>query len=188
LTATLTGACLAVPYLLMIDYAAPRFLLPAYAVLAIPVAEGVVWLATVPHGRPRPVVVAVLALALGVHLAVQFRVLARVVERGRAASAGDQRVVDVLRRYGVRRPCVLSGNEAIPLAYVAGCASRESGGADRSITPSGLLRIARAGRPVAVLVSGHGHPPAYARGWRRVALPSPGDGVTLRGYLAPRRR
>lgn len=36
--ATVAALFLAVPYLLMIGYAAPRFLLPAYALLAIPVA------------------------------------------------------------------------------------------------------------------------------------------------------
>src|ERR1700677_793171 len=40
------GLCLAVQYLLMIDYAAPRFLLPAYALFAVPVADGLAFLVT----------------------------------------------------------------------------------------------------------------------------------------------
>ena len=44
------AATAAVPYLFMIGYAAPRFLLPAYALLAIPVADVVVRLVTRPGG------------------------------------------------------------------------------------------------------------------------------------------
>ncbi|MFI1350754.1 hypothetical protein ACH4UR_31415 [Streptomyces lydicus] len=35
----LCGLSVARPYLLLIDYAAPRFLLPAYALAAVPVAD-----------------------------------------------------------------------------------------------------------------------------------------------------
>ena len=38
------GFCVAAQYLFMINYAAPRFLLPAYALLAVPVADGLAWL------------------------------------------------------------------------------------------------------------------------------------------------
>ena len=38
--ATVAGLSLAAEYILAIDYAAPRFLIPAYALLALPVAEG----------------------------------------------------------------------------------------------------------------------------------------------------
>ena len=34
------GLCVAAQYLFMINYAAPRFLLPAYALLAVPAADG----------------------------------------------------------------------------------------------------------------------------------------------------
>ncbi|MFD7712063.1 hypothetical protein, partial [Streptomyces sp. NPDC059786] len=45
----------AVPYLFLIGYAAPRFLLPAYALLAVPVAVGLHHLASAPTGNVRPV-------------------------------------------------------------------------------------------------------------------------------------
>ena len=44
------GLCVAAQYLFMIDYAAPRFLLPAYALLAVPAADGLAFLVT---GRAR---------------------------------------------------------------------------------------------------------------------------------------
>ena len=40
------GLCVAAQYLFMIDYAAPRFLLPGYALLAVPAADGLAFLVT----------------------------------------------------------------------------------------------------------------------------------------------
>ena len=40
------GLCVAAQYLFMINYAAPRFLLPAYALLAVPAADGLAFLIT----------------------------------------------------------------------------------------------------------------------------------------------
>ncbi len=83
---------------------------------------------------------------------------------------------------------MLSGDSAVPLAYYAGCASRQLGGPDGSITPAGLRAAAR-NRPVAVLVALGSHPPAFTAGWRSLALPGPAgptDPTTLRAYLAPR--
>jgi hypothetical protein len=42
--ATASAASFAAPYLLLLDYTSPRFLLPAYALLAVPVAGLLVWL------------------------------------------------------------------------------------------------------------------------------------------------
>ena len=43
------------PYLFLVGYAAPRFMLPAYALLALPVGQALHHLATDPRGRVRPV-------------------------------------------------------------------------------------------------------------------------------------
>ena len=64
LLATATGVSMAVPYLFLVEYAAPRFLLPAYALLAVPVAEYLVHLFTRTRRARRPVGLAALALAL----------------------------------------------------------------------------------------------------------------------------
>ncbi|MEU8438462.1 hypothetical protein AB0F18_37330, partial [Streptomyces sp. NPDC029216] len=64
--------CLALPYLLMVGYAAPRFLLPAYALLAVPVALGLARLLAACRGRP--LALGVLGAALIAHLAVQARI------------------------------------------------------------------------------------------------------------------
>jgi hypothetical protein len=180
LVPTVTGLSLAVQYLLMIDYAAPRFLLPTYALLAVPVALCLVWLVTGVRGRPRRVAAAAVALALAGHLAVQYAVLDGIVSRSRPTRDAVGRIAAELNRQGVRPPCIVTGAEAIRIAYQAGCASRQAGGHDGSITEAGLVAAAR-GRPVAVLVAGDGNAPPYARGWRATDLPGLG---ALRGYRA----
>ncbi|WP_107051487.1 hypothetical protein [Streptomyces sp. NRRL S-1022] len=47
------AATAAFPYLFLIGYAAPRFLLPAYALLAVPVADALFHLTTAPPRAPR---------------------------------------------------------------------------------------------------------------------------------------
>jgi hypothetical protein len=218
----LTAASTAFPYLFLIGYAAPRFLLPAYALAAIPVAwclrAAFLWAgspgtagtgsrtsaaperppaapspadaaapgthpAPLPHPRRRALVLrrsagAVLAVLLCGHLAVQAAVLTSDVRSNRTMRRDYGTVAASLHSAGVRPPCVLSGDHAVPMAFYAGCSSRQVGGPDGSITPAGLRRTALH-RPVALLV--RGGRPSYARGWRLLRLP---DLPAFHGYRA----
>ncbi|MGX1273886.1 hypothetical protein [Streptomyces phaeoluteigriseus] len=179
------AATAAVPYLLLIGYAAPRFLLPVYALLALPVADALCHLVTAPHGRLRPVVAAVVALGLAGHLAVQYVVLDRTVDRTAADRRHWTRTAADLHRLGVRPPCLITGTEAIPVGYYAGCSSANPRGHNANLTEAGILRTA--GRvPTAALTPPGAAPPPYARGWRthpaagldlHVAPSPPGDGT-----------
>ncbi|WP_404815275.1 hypothetical protein [Streptomyces thermolineatus] len=180
----LAAGSLAVPYLLLIDYAAPRFLLPSYALLAVPVAVLVTAAATAAGPRLRPVVAAVTALVLAGHLAVQFAVLDRAVERNRATRQTNERIAAALHDRGVRPPCTLTGQHAVPLAFHTGCASRQDGGHDGSITDAGLRALARA-EPLAVLVAGDHSPPGWARDWPVQPLPDLPGVPDLRAHLSP---
>ncbi|MGP3998600.1 hypothetical protein [Streptomyces sp. 8N706] len=184
---TLAGLFLAVPYLLLIDYAAPRFLLPTYALLALPVALCLVGLVSGVRPRLRPWVAAAVALALAGHLAVQYAVLRTIVSRGRDTREAVGRIVDELHRQGVRPPCVVTAEEAVRIGFRAGCSSRQTRGHDGSITTADLVELARR-RPVAVLVAGDGPPPSYARDWRVVALPSLSGQERFRAFLSPSAR
>lgn len=167
------AATAAFPYLFLIGYAAPRFLLPAYALLALPVAEALIFLATAPRGRLRPFAVAAVALGLAGHLAVQTVVLERTVAGATAGHHRWSQVAAALHDHGVRAPCVLTGNDptapAIPIAFYAGCASADTGGHNENTTAAALVRTARR-MPVAVITSEAGRPPHYAKGWQRVHL------------------
>jgi hypothetical protein len=186
LAALITGVCLAVPYLFTIAYAAPRFLLPTYALLAIPVAECLWWLVSGADGRLRPVATALVAAALCGHLAVQGAVLAKAVHTNHTSGRRYAALAARLHSYGLRPPCMLSGASAVPIAYYAGCASRQTSGPDQSITAAGVVAATRH-QPVAVIVASGSHPPAFAKHWRAAPLP-PLHGVPpSHAYLPPTR-
>jgi hypothetical protein len=143
------GFCLAAQYLFMINYSAPRFLLPAYAVLAIPVADGLAWLIAGSAVREslRPAMAALVGCALVLQVVSQHLVLDHEVG-GTIAFHDDYTViVSRLDSLGVRPPCMVSGVQYIPIAWYAGCAS-----------------AGWAGRPVLLVGDGE-RPPAYARKW-----------------------
>ncbi|MCL2554402.1 MAG: hypothetical protein FWE75_19915 [Actinomycetia bacterium] len=168
--AAVAGVFLAAPYLLTIGYAAPRFLLPAYALLAIPVAECARRLAMGRSGRWRPVPTALVAVALCAHLGVQLAVLHGVTRNNRLLSREYAAVAARLHAHGVRPPCVLSGDNAVPVAYYTGCASRQMAGPDRSIAAGELSALSRR-EPVALLIPEGQAAPGFAVGWTCVALP-----------------
>ncbi|WP_190201611.1 hypothetical protein [Streptomyces djakartensis] len=154
----------ALPYLFMIGYAAPRFLQPAYALLAIPVGDALWHLARDPGGKWRPVAASLVALGLAGHLAVQIAVLHGAVSRNTDNRRDWDRTADALHRLGVRPPCLIIGNEAIPIGYYAGCSSGATSGNNENTTPAEVQRTADR-LPVAHLTSAGGTPPGYARTW-----------------------
>lgn len=154
----------AVPYLFLIGYAAPRFLLPAYLLIAIPVADALFHLATTPAGRWRPVAAVLLAVGLTGHLAVQYVVLERAVNRTTRSHQDWARTAAELNRLGVRGPCVLTGYLSVPVAYYTGCTSAAAFGPNTNSTETRILDASRR-MPVAVLTRPGGSPPSYARDW-----------------------
>ncbi|MFF7143120.1 MULTISPECIES: hypothetical protein [Streptomyces] len=172
------AATAAFPYLFLIGYAAPRFLLPAYALLAIPVADLLLHLGTAPDGRRRPVAAALLALGLAVHLTVQYEVLHSTVHHTTADHRAWSRTAAELHRLGVRPPCMLTGGDSVPIAFYAGCSSAATSGNNANTTADGIARTARL-QPVAYLGTATGRPPSYARGWK------PHSFQGLRLYVGP---
>ncbi|MFF8594667.1 hypothetical protein ACF061_25095 [Streptomyces sp. NPDC015220] len=163
-TALACAATAAFPYLFLVGYAAPRFLLPAYALLAIPVADALVHLVRAPGGKWRPAALSLVVLGLAVHLAVQYAVLARTVARTTAAHRDWDRTAVALHRLGVRPPCLLTGENAIPIAFYAGCGSAATDGNNTNTTRAAIEETARR-TPVAALTTANGPPPPYARTW-----------------------
>ncbi|MFI5683234.1 hypothetical protein [Streptomyces sp. NPDC051636] len=161
------GATAAFPYLFMIGYAAPRFLLPAYALLVLPVADALVHFTTAPRRAWRPVAVTLVTLGLAAHLAVQLVVLEHTVDRTTASHRAWSRTAAELRRLGVRPACLLTGHEAIPIAFYAGCSSAATAGHNANSTAEIIAGTARS-TPVATLVTTGSRPPAYARHWPSV--------------------
>jgi hypothetical protein len=144
------GLCLAAQYLFMIGYAAPRFLLPAYALLAIPAADGLAFLVTRTGADLRPAMTAVVTCFLVIQLGAQHLVLDH--EAGGTVAFHDDyaRIAAELAARGVRPPCLIQGVQYIPIAYDAGCASAGAAGQDVA---------------AAVIVRSGRRPPSYARNW-----------------------
>ncbi len=144
------GLCVAAQYLFMINYAAPRFLLPAYALLAVPAADGLAFLITGLGHELRPAMTAAVTCFLIVQLLGQHLVLDH--EAGGTVTFHDDytRIVTALAADGVRPPCLIQGVQYIPIAFYAGCASTGT---------------AAPGDHVALLVQAGRPPPAYARTW-----------------------
>ncbi|ROP47205.1 DUF2142 domain-containing protein [Streptomyces sp. PanSC9] len=173
------AATAAFPYLFLIGYAAPRFLLPAYALLAVPVADLVCRPVSGPRRTWRPLAVTLLCLGLAAHLAVQLAVLRDTVDRTTASHRAWSRTASALHDLGVRPPCLLTGHEAIPVAFYAGCSSAATKGHNANATTAGIVRTA--GRvPVAVLVARGTRVPRYARDW-----PSAPGGEVRLYYAVP---
>ncbi|AKZ59854.1 putative integral membrane protein [Streptomyces ambofaciens ATCC 23877] len=170
----------ALPYLLMIGYAAPRFLQPAYALLAVPVADALWHLVRTERGRWRPVAATVVALALAGHLVVQLTVLEGTVDRNVESRRDWSRVAGELHRLGVRPPCLVIGHESIPIGYYAGCSSGATSGNNENTTAAEILDTARR-VPVAAVTGPGGTTPGYARDW----TPHRVTDLTVR--VAPRR-
>ncbi|MBC9729503.1 hypothetical protein [Streptomyces sp. TRM68367] len=175
-----------VPYLFFIDYAAPRFLLPTYALLAIPVADCLAWLAVgAARRRLRPVTASLVALAVAGHLAVQYVVVARLAARTDAQHRDWAHIADGLHALGIKPPCLVSGPTTVPIAYYAKCLSIATHGPNVNISVAGI-RAAAQHQNIAVLVPPAGRPPGYAAAWPWRPLPAPPALAGYRVYTPPK--
>jgi hypothetical protein len=157
LLAACCGLAAAFQYLFTINYAAPRFLLPAYLLLTIPVADALGFaIAGATGDRRRPAGVAVVAVALSAQILVQQVVLAHQVREKILFFGSFPQAAADLHRLGVRPPCLVTGMQDIPVAYYAGCASTPS-------VPTAMRSHDRV--RIAVLVQPGQAPPSYARYW-----------------------
>jgi hypothetical protein len=172
--ATACGLSVAVQYLFLISYAAPRFLLPAYALLAIPVADALAWLVRAARPDLRRAAIGGIACVLLIQLSVQHLVLRHEVAGTVAFHQDYRRAVAGLRLLDVHPPCLVKGEQGIPVAFYAGCAS----------APQVAPALA-AGLPVVVLEHPGHHPPGYARYWTRHRLRGTGI-LRLVAYLPGR--
>ncbi|WNF01016.1 hypothetical protein PS467_39610 [Streptomyces luomodiensis] len=170
------ATALSIPYLLLIDYSAPRFLLPAYALLSLPLATVAAHCArAVRPPRARVLAAGSAAVLLALHLSAQVQVLDRNTADARVTAHRYRTAAHDLRHLGLTPPCLVSGAHAPPIGYYTGCASANVTGNNRSTTPHTLLRHA-AREPAAALARTRSGPPHYARTWTPHRLP--GTGLT----------
>ncbi|MHB1432620.1 MAG: hypothetical protein ACYCVZ_10955 [Streptosporangiaceae bacterium] len=137
-------------YTLFMPIAAPRYMLPILAVLAVPAADGIAWLAT--RANLRLVTVPAVAVFLIAEVVTQHFVLR--TEIAATGPTGHAWVIEArdLSKLGVKSPCFLAG--ATPVAYYLGCTV--------SLVPN---------QGQTVLIGRAYQPPPGQPGWRQVYLP-----------------
>jgi hypothetical protein len=170
----LCAVALAFQYLFLINYAAPRFLLPAYGLAAIPVADALGWLLTGVRKDLLPMTQVAVFLAIVFQILVQGVVLNHQVAE-KAVYFGDYgRIATDLHRLGVRMPCLIKGGQYIPIAYYAGCES--AGRVPASPGPEHVVYLLYKGSQL----------PRYARGWTAYQLPNiQSKGLRYTAYISP---
>ncbi|MCD6020449.1 MAG: hypothetical protein K0R20_159 [Actinomycetia bacterium] len=154
---TATGAALAAEYIVFTDAQAPRFLLPALALLAIPAGLGSVWIVDRARDQ-RParkgrwvVVVAASTLVFGwafLQIGIAMRVAVDVEQQRATARLAGSRV----RALAGREPCLVYSEASFPIVgYTAGCRAAPIGNVVR-VWPERAARLERDGvRPFLVL-------------------------------------
>ncbi|MGN9840953.1 hypothetical protein ACTMTI_22800 [Nonomuraea sp. H19] len=159
------GLLLAAPYIFLVGYAAPRFLLPAYALLGFPIAHGALWLVEGPRRRAG---LGLVAAGLLAQFALQGLTLEKVVGQRLSKRQAD---VEVARALGVRPPCLVYGEHAVMIAYRVGCESHTVLRWPQETTVPAPVRSAQsAGKQVVVVDKGRSIPAPFLLGWGRREL------------------
>lgn len=169
LVPTVVGLAMAAQYVFGVTYSAPRFLTPAYALLALPAASGAIHLVrSVRAPAPRFALAGALALVLALNTGIQVDVIAGHIAPGsNRSSAALLADASYLTGAGVDGPCVVRGAghmDVARLAYATGCADMPAGG-------PALREQMQDGARVLWLGAGRVRYPGVH--WRRLQLPEP---------------
>ncbi|HEX6445530.1 MAG TPA: hypothetical protein VF053_10610 [Streptosporangiales bacterium] len=169
--AAATAAVFTASYVFGVGYAAPRFLLPAYALASLPVAEAVAQLLGGVRTRARPVLAGVVLIGAIAHVGVQVHWMDAVLHKQIPPRDATARVGAKLARLGVVPPCLVYGHDAAQAGFYAHCAEWSTKHAYGGARPPTRLRVALAQhRHVVVVVRQRALPAPYLVHWRRVAL------------------
>lgn len=183
---TSAAVAVAIPYLILIDYAAPRFLLPTYGLLMILVAAALIRITGLGTVEMRALAATAVGGAMLLHIGVQMNILNGVNERLVEGSARQEQLSDSLRdEYGVQPPCLIWGISALQFGYQLKCRSIPalSRGASPEPSEQRILEAVARGESVAVRVHADVQIPPFMAGWRRVEPPGTGNYAV---YLPPR--
>ncbi|HET7013963.1 MAG TPA: hypothetical protein VFI65_08635 [Streptosporangiaceae bacterium] len=175
LLAAVCGLALGAQYLFGIWYAAPRFLLPTYALATIPVADLIGWVITRTRPAERPAMRVLIGFVLLLQLVTQHAVLMRQVADTVQLHSDYARVAADLRQLGIGgKNCLINGAQEIPVAFYAGCASAPDPASREPAEPGKF----------ALLEWQASKPPAYAKNWPHHRLAGTTT-LKLIAYLPP---
>jgi hypothetical protein len=120
--AAVVGTCIAGAYLYYAGFVAPRYLLPAYGLWAIPVGEGFLFTVAALRRRTRTVyAVGCCSLVLGGYLYLQNGYLTANLEPVRLSRGAYDLIADSIRKIGYRQPCLVYGWNTPQIAHILEC-------------------------------------------------------------------
>lgn len=123
LAATLGGLTLALEYLLVVSGLAPRFLLPAYALLCVPAAAGVAYLLRNRAASPAAAALAIVLVAAWTGW--QVGTTNRIEAGSSVARAAARQVGMAMRDLAGEGPCAFASSDGFPqIAFASGCEGR----------------------------------------------------------------
>ncbi|WP_066370113.1 hypothetical protein [Herbidospora mongoliensis] len=157
--ATATAVAMALPYFFYVDYAAPRFLLPVYALLALPIATAA-RLARLPF-----------AAGVAAHLILQGVVAVTMSADARTEREVMTAAAEKLRPR-IEGPCVIYGQGGAQLGYLLGCESQAIAQRFDDTMPPRVQSFRERGHDV-IVTHRDVRPPAYTDDWKRQDLPGP---------------
>lgn len=125
LVASAVGLAIALEYLVTVDYGAPRFLTPTYALLALPAAAGMIGLVRRAPGRTALVAAGAAALLLLAQIVSQVHIMrSSVMPKSDVKLEQYAALAAALRgQVPLRRPCLIAGVPSSPVAFLLKCAS-----------------------------------------------------------------
>ena len=140
-----------------------RYLVPVWALLSIPAAQGMAWLIARWRNPTRLIVVVVAAAFIAIELGTQHPLLMQHSAAMRSGSHVHGRIVTSLRKLGVRGPCVVTSVNRPHFAPASEAAGFYLGCTYLcpSVRPTGGTGTGR----LVVLVEGTAPPWRYARSW-----------------------
>jgi hypothetical protein len=161
----LSAVLLAGFYLLLPGFTALRFLLPAFALLSLPVAFALV------HAmrRWRKTAAVIVVSALVGHVAPMLLLAERQMDASWRWRSAQVRAGAALQPLVNERPCLVIANPPAPLAFYLGCDAQTSGTSKRQ--PGRVSQARAEGVFVLALLSALPPPGSYMASWQQVPVP-----------------
>ena len=170
--AVITALFIGASYVLLSNWAVPRYVLPTIALLSVPAAVGLATLIS----KSKVLAVAALAL-LAVHIGVQTTTAAQAAAETSRSLTPSLDSARALSHANIRGDCAVVGRFAPQIAYLRRCKAADMrDGIDDSYGTANLARLRHRGLRVIVSTEGEAPDPA----WRLIHVPG-----GLRLYVSP---
>ena len=155
----------------LVSLTVPRYLLPFYALLSLPAAEGLAYVARRRHGSIVMWRAGTAAAVIAAYVVVQARYLDPELDAAKAQRALYEPLAQAAtRQLRLHSPCLVWATQGTQIAYAARCEAGTLGEFQSPQPPPDLLAARDAGKSVAVVAQRASLPWHELRDWHRVRL------------------